>query len=277
MPTTIPTTTSLTRPGSPSTGDAYFETDTRNYIIYDGSAFVTYNGNLPNTLSASFDGTDDHIDCGTNSSLDLSTFTYACWIKTDDTGYNTMIQRRTAANGTQWYVSSESLFFYGGAVKTLISGGVTANTWHHVCVTHTGSAVRGFLNGVPGSSQSTTYSSISSANFYIGKHFSGNAFSFDGLIDEVAVWDEVLTDDEIKNIFNYYKPTDLLLNQGSYTSKDNLVGYWRMGDGTGDTDDGAGLPANGDTIGTVKNLANPGTHDGTGSGGATYSSTTPSI
>ena len=43
MPTTIPTTTSSTRPGSPSTGDAYFETDTNNYIIYDGSAWRAYN------------------------------------------------------------------------------------------------------------------------------------------------------------------------------------------------------------------------------------------
>jgi hypothetical protein len=277
MPTTIPTTTSSTRPSSPSAGDAFFETDTRNYIIYDGSSFITYQGSIPNTLSASLDGTDDHIDCGNSSSLNLSAFTYSCWIKTDDTGYNTMIQRRTAANGTQWYVDGGDLLFYGGAVKTLVSGGVTANTWHHVALTHTGSAVKGYLNGVPGSSQSTTYSSIASANFFIGKHISGNQFSFDGLIDEVGVWNEALTDAEIIKIFNDYTPTDLTVNSGSYTSKDNLVGYWRMGDGTGDTDNGAGSPANGDTIGTVKNLANPGTHDGTGSGGALYSSTTPSI
>jgi len=43
MPTTIPSITSSTRPGSPSIGDAYFETDTNNYIIYDGSAWRAYN------------------------------------------------------------------------------------------------------------------------------------------------------------------------------------------------------------------------------------------
>lgn len=38
MTTTIPTTTSTTRPSSPSIGDAYFETDTRRFIIYKGSS-----------------------------------------------------------------------------------------------------------------------------------------------------------------------------------------------------------------------------------------------
>ena len=218
MPTTIPTTTSSTRPSSPSAGDAFFETDTRNYIIYDGSSFITYQGSIPNTLSASLDGTDDHIDCGNSSSLNLSAFTYSCWIKTDDDGFNTMIQRRTADNGTQFYVTGGDLTFFGGSVITLVSGGVTANTWHHVALTHTGSAVKGYLNGVPGSSQSTTYGSIASANFFIGKHISGNQFSFDGLIDEVGVWNEALTDAEIIKIFNDYTPTDLTVNSGSYTS-----------------------------------------------------------
>jgi len=277
MPTTIPSITSSTRPSSPSTGDAFFETDTRNYIIYDGSSFITYQGSIPNTLSASLDGTDDHIDCGTNSGLNLSAFTYSCWVKVDDTGYNTVIQRRTAANGTQFSINSEALYYYGGSSVTLISSGITANTWHHVAMTHTGSQVKGYLNGVRGDAANNSYTSISSANFYIGKHFSGNQYSFNGLIDEVGVWNEALSDNEIVKIFNDYTPTDLTVNSGSYTSQANLVGYWRMGDGTGDTDDGAGSPANGDTIGTVKNLANPGTHDGTGSGGATYSSTTPSI
>jgi hypothetical protein len=277
MTSTLLTCTSSTRPGSPNAGDTLFETDTKNIITYDGSSFITYQGSIENTLSASLDGTDDHIDCGTNSGLNLSAFTYSCWVKVDDTGYNTVIQRRTAANGTQFSINSEALYFYGGSNVTLIPSGITANTWHHVAMTHTGSEVKGYLNGVPGDSTSTSYTSIASANFYIGKHLTGNQFSFNGLIDEVGVWNEALTDAEIIKIFNDYTPTNLLVNKGSYTSKDNLVGYWRMGDGTGDTDDGSGSPANGDTIGTVKNLANPGTHDGTGSGGATYSSTTPSI
>lgn len=40
--TTINTCTSSTRPGSPSTGDTLFETDTESLITYDGSAWKSY-------------------------------------------------------------------------------------------------------------------------------------------------------------------------------------------------------------------------------------------
>lgn len=55
MPTTIPSTTSSTRPGSPSTGDAYFETDTKRYIIYDGANWrqYYYDSSLDPSLAAS--------------------------------------------------------------------------------------------------------------------------------------------------------------------------------------------------------------------------------
>jgi hypothetical protein len=55
MPTTIPTVTSSTRPGSPSAGDAYFETDTKRYIIYDGANWrqYYYDSSLDPSLAAS--------------------------------------------------------------------------------------------------------------------------------------------------------------------------------------------------------------------------------
>lgn len=56
--TTINTCTSSTRPGSPSTGDTLFETDTESLITYDGSAWKSYgaddgNYNLDGTNATS--------------------------------------------------------------------------------------------------------------------------------------------------------------------------------------------------------------------------------
>ena len=66
MPTTIPTTTSTSRPGSPSTGDAYFETDTKDYIIYNGSAWNLFHpGSATTSFSANFDGTNDFLSAPT--------------------------------------------------------------------------------------------------------------------------------------------------------------------------------------------------------------------
>jgi len=66
--TTIPTTTSSTRPGSPSAGDAYFETDTKNYIIYDGANWRGYaNDGITfgdNSYVAELNGTDQYLTLG---------------------------------------------------------------------------------------------------------------------------------------------------------------------------------------------------------------------
>ena len=90
MPTTIPTTTSSTRPGSPSTGDAYFETDTNNYIIYDGAnwrGYVSDGETLgANGYSLDLDGTDDRVEIGNVTVLNSSSaFSWSVWIKSSMT------------------------------------------------------------------------------------------------------------------------------------------------------------------------------------------------
>ena len=90
MPTTIPTVTSSTRPGSPSAGDAYFETDTKNYIIYDGANWRGYSNDgaatqaISNSYNLSLDGTGDIVNLGDlNSLLDNYTNSVSVWFKLD--------------------------------------------------------------------------------------------------------------------------------------------------------------------------------------------------
>ena len=58
---------------------------------------------------------------------------------------------------------------------------------------------------------------------------------FRGLIDEVAVWDEALTAAEITALYNAGSGLDASANGGNYSSSDNLVGYFKMNEGTGNT------------------------------------------
>ena len=282
---TFSTCTSATRPSSPTDGDVLFETDTNNVIIWDGTNWRGYANDgisfppIANSLGLSLDGIDDHLDCGNDSALNLTGgFTINCYARQNDTGNNTIVQRRTGGNGYQVYLNSGSFVYYGGTTRTFGSGYTSTSDFYMLTVTHTGGTngtVKGYVNGSLLNTFTDTYTSIASQNFYIGKHYLGTAYSHHGFVDEVGVWSSVLTASEIESIYNAGNPIDLLSNVGNYTSSADLVGYWRMGDGSGDTDSGGGTPADGDTVGTVKNLANPGTHDGTGSGGALYSSTTP--
>jgi hypothetical protein len=57
------------------------------------------------------------------------------------------------------------------------------------------------------------------------RHFAGN-------IDELALFNSVLSADEITQLYNDGNPFDLNSDVGNYTSSANLKAWWRMGDGT---------------------------------------------
>jgi len=276
MPTTIPTTTSTTRPGSPSTGDAYFETDTNNYIIYDGTAWSVFNNDgralsaVTNNLSVDFDGTTDYMDFGNNSALMPSAFTISLWLKQDSTYQNTVVQKRTGTDGYQLYFDGGTFNYSGDPTAGTIIFGTNLLTstgvWYHVAVTHDGSTVKGYVDGDFVSSASSTIAS-NTANLTLGRHSAGSAYYHDGKIDEFSLHNSALDATNISQIYNDGSPIDLTTNQGNYNGSSSLVGYWRLGDGASDTSSGGGSSASGNTIGTVVNLA--ASHsDGTVGGGS---------
>ena len=81
----------------------------------------------------------------------------------------------------------------------------------------------------------------------------GTAF-FTGLIDEVAMWDKILDLDAVKEMFDAVDVNgitlDLTEDSGDYDYSDDLVGYWKMEEGTGTTVED--LSDNSNT-GTLKN------------------------
>lgn len=88
---TLQTTTSTGKSSlSPNPGDTYFETDTKNIIVYDGSNWRGYQYDqaaipaISNSYNLSFDGTGDIVNVGNISSL-LSTTTnsVSIWFKLD--------------------------------------------------------------------------------------------------------------------------------------------------------------------------------------------------
>ena len=81
----------------------------------------------------------------------------------------------------------------------------------------------------------------------------GTAF-FTGLIDEVAMWDKILDLDAVKEMFDAVDVNgitlDLTEDSGDYDYSDDLVGYWKMEEGTGTTVEDSSDNSN---TGTLKN------------------------
>jgi len=284
--TTIQTTTSSTRPGSPSAGDAYFETDTRNYIIYDGADWRRYASDgvsgVSNSFSGSFDGFDDHVDCGSISSMSgVSALTLSVWFKPTVAGEIPNIG---------WWSSSTKSYGWSssGSIKTFnVKNGVNESfdvassvpndtEWHNYVAVFDGGSVAIYIDGssvLTGTASNTTLAT-SPATFRIGQFGTVSLYEA-GLYDEISLWDAALDLDDALALYNNGTPIDLSSAAGGYDKQADLTHWWRIGDHASDTGSG-GSPASGDTISNVENAANPNTNDGTGNNGPTFSTSVPS-
>jgi hypothetical protein len=257
MPTTIPTTTSSTRPGSSSAGDAYFETDTKNYIIYDGANWRVYNNDgiaaapITNTYSVDFDGTNDYMDIsGAASSLNsVTAFSISLWYNLDAYG-GALVGSGTGNTNGIWLQPFTDGNFYvvirNGATNTLSATVPSLSTWVHAVVTYNTGTIKLYLTPSGGSTDITTItngpsstSSTMGTDLSIGRlaWLTSNPYYINGKVDEVAIFDYELTSSQVSIIYNSGTPADVSLL--------NPLGWWRMGDndsgtGTTVTDQGSG-------------------------------------
>ena len=84
------------------------------------------------------------------------------------------------------------------------SGGFTMepNVWNHIVVTFDGSISTFYANGVSAGSSSFSFGSDTAAEIFIGACNAGGGNTFNGFVDEVALWNRPLTADEIAFLYN---------------------------------------------------------------------------
>jgi len=250
MPTTIPTTTASTRPGSPSAGDAYFETDTKSYIIYDGANWRAYNSDsisvppVANSYSLSLDGTDDHAEVTGSSEIQISyPLTISAWIyptaNASSNNIRTIISWGSAAEGEGRIFglldSTDNLAFWAYQSSLNSTTTLSLNTWYHVAATVDTGSTKLYINGSLDTTGSNTLNSFTYSKTHVGELYYSQttaARHFAGNIDELALFNSVLSADEITQLYNDGNPFDLNSDVGNYTSSANLKAWWRMGDGT---------------------------------------------
>jgi hypothetical protein len=155
-------------------------------------------------------------------------------------------------------------FRVGGTSANIGTGNYDDGNWHQITAVYNAGTVTIYADGsstADGSSSSYPTSTSASAynTFRIGQV--ANAYYFNGVIDEFAVWSSALSSSEIPDIQASNAPIDLRSDNGNYTSSSNLINYWRMGDNDG----GSGT--------TVTDLV--GSLDGTLTNGASFTADTP--
>ncbi len=161
----------------------------------------------------SFDGDGDYVEVADDDSLDITTaITIEAWINpTTLGGWKYIVSKRSGTVANYGFrLNGQTVEFYyrgstGWQVWESTSNVVSTGSWQHVAVSFTfgsGSSVALYVDGVPVSGSWTygngTESATADTNpVRIGALYPGYLLEFDGLIDEVRIWDVALSEDDI--------------------------------------------------------------------------------
>jgi hypothetical protein len=237
---------------------------------FDGIMTSMVPSNIQNDVPArkravTFDGINEYVTMGDILNLDRpDDFSFSFWFKSKSPNENYILFGKAPAavpggyfgelspDGYIQFAMSHTWSTNTMFVRTT-NGAFNDGQWHHCVITHN-SAIGGgstvasceiYVDGV-GQPKTTIYDNLindigTSADFWLGDRVSDSpTYAFNGLLDEFAVYNKVLSAGEVVEIYNEGSP--ILLD--SLSSSGNLLNWWRMGDG--------------DTYPTLKDATAPG-------------------
>jgi hypothetical protein len=188
----------------------------------------TTNGKVNSALD--YDSTNDYINAGSDASIDnffSDGGSVSAWIKADTFGESSLgriADKGGASSSSGWGFSvcndgsncTNSLLLFQGFSGTSDFWWTTPNNtistgvWTHVVVTYNNNSVSNdpifYINGVKKNtlepvSSSGSANSDSSNDLYIGNR-SDNDRTFDGVIDDLKIWNYELTPEQVKMEYN---------------------------------------------------------------------------
>ena len=190
-----------------------------------------------------FDGTNDLAYVANSSDFEPDNFTVQAWINLD------------AFENEDYFVYRHKTWFIGFSRSgTKIEGGVrdddgdwlypistttpsAGGGWYHVVLVFngTGSSTEYaylYINGSLEDTESSSNHDLNSQSNYVSVGAKNNSGSisnyFNGQVDEVVFWNEVLTASEVTALYNSGTPLDAGSNSGNYTSSSGLVAFYKF-------------------------------------------------
>ncbi len=186
-----------------------------NTSCTDTSACVSANfgGGIIPGEALHFDGVDDFIQCNYSGVLDSSNRTFEAWVNVSsnapssnltilDYGLNAVGSRNTfLIDGTR------GIRFISGGTNANISsssGSLQPGQWEHVAFVLNNGTGYIYLNGIQvgTGSLSSVNTPAGNADLTIGERVSGGSIPFEGLIDEVRIWNVARSQNEISSHMN---------------------------------------------------------------------------
>jgi hypothetical protein len=161
-----------------------------------------------------FNGTTEYVQCGTGiaTALNSSDFSVSLWINPDalisNPNYTSFIWNGSTEGFRIYYYNGDLIFGTlnagGGWQSSTYTTTLSASTWYHVVATCVnGGAMKLYVNGSDvGSAATSDGMNAIAGNFNIATNATAAGQWFDGTIDEIGVWDKVLTSTEVTDLYN---------------------------------------------------------------------------
>ncbi|MBC5863514.1 LamG-like jellyroll fold domain-containing protein [Flavobacterium turcicum] len=223
---------------------------------FDGTKYITFGvaHRATNPLHITLDGFDDYVRVDATNDLPAS-FTVMTWIRpnganTSGTERTILSKKSAAGNGYQIVLQNDNRvrfeFYNGTTLRSTVSNTAFPDAkWHNIAFTYTGSTLSIYIDGVFEKSVTTMTGPItpSTGIFSIGgQYLSKTSINnlFKGDIDELRMWDRVLTATEIQFIMNQeilesgtgtigtIIPSTITKNDVSALLWNNLFAYYSM-------------------------------------------------
>ncbi len=189
----------------------------------------------------SFDGVNDRVSVATSTSLNINEITIEAWVNPRLLGTQMGIVGRYVGSGNYSYVLDKTATNYfrlrvwdaDGNVHEADGVTATIDNWYHVVGVYSSSGIKFYTNGISGINSTGTSTIRQSTNpIGIGSS-SGSSWTlgFNGLIDEVRIYNRALSAEEVLAHYTLSKRNLIVASPNPLPNETALKGYWSF-DGT---------------------------------------------
>ena len=150
-----------------------------------------------------FAGSGDYVNFSNTSNLPAgrSPRSMCGWARTDTiaSGWKWIAAYGSEGTSLAMFIGMNGTDLYGGGYgdDIFVSGFWEVGVWHHICLTYDGTTARLYADGIEVAAEAKTWDLVLS-RAHIGRQVNDLVEFWDGLIDDVRIYNKALTQEEIK-------------------------------------------------------------------------------